>query len=304
MKGLLITVICSCVTTICFGQSDIKWEEIFDTPEPPAGWQVFNRDGSPPSGGNPGVLSYQEQIVLEDDDGEVLATIDPQAGSNFWFSNFENANASGLIDEWLISPRIEGIENGDELAFYAGAPANEFDDSLRVFVSTTDSLLQSFTNQIAQFKVDGPVETYNRYTFDLSAFAGQDIFVAVNYYIVDGGPSGQHSDALWLDHFVVSRMATDVADGAVPMRFSLAQNYPNPFNPTTKIDFTLARASRVLLRVFNLLGQEVATPVEDKLMRAGSHSITFDAKRLPNGIYYYRIEAGEFTDFRKMTVLK
>jgi hypothetical protein len=89
----------------------------------------------------------------------------------------------------------------------------------------------------------------------------------------------------------------------VPLIYALGQNYPNPFNPTTQIDYSLPKQTFVTISVFNLLGQEVATLV-NSLKPAGVHEVTFNASDLPSGIYYYRIKAGDYTDARKMMLVK
>lgn len=88
-----------------------------------------------------------------------------------------------------------------------------------------------------------------------------------------------------------------------PVQFELSQNYPNPFNPNTTIKFSIPQSSNVSLKVFNALGQEVSTLVNQN-MEAGSHTINFDATQLNSGIYFYRLEAGMFNEVRKMTLLK
>ncbi len=88
-----------------------------------------------------------------------------------------------------------------------------------------------------------------------------------------------------------------------PGKFDLAQNYPNPFNPETVIRYSLPDAGNVTLKVYNSLGQEVATLV-DRFVEAGTHSMAFNAENLPSGIYYYRLTAGNFTETRKMNLLK
>jgi photosystem II stability/assembly factor-like uncharacterized protein len=88
-----------------------------------------------------------------------------------------------------------------------------------------------------------------------------------------------------------------------PTAFSLSQNYPNPFNPATTIGYALPRRSRVTLLVFNLLGQNVATLVEGEV-EAGYHETVFDASRLASGVYFYRLQAGDFVETKRLMVLK
>jgi hypothetical protein len=85
--------------------------------------------------------------------------------------------------------------------------------------------------------------------------------------------------------------------------FTLAQNYPNPFNPSTSIRFSIPSNGLTKLKVFNLLGREVAT-VFDGVLEAGSHAITFQAKDLPSGLYTYRLEYGKQMISKKMVLMK
>ncbi|HZW39501.1 MAG TPA: YCF48-related protein [Ignavibacteriaceae bacterium] len=85
--------------------------------------------------------------------------------------------------------------------------------------------------------------------------------------------------------------------------FSLAQNYPNPFNPSTTISFTLPERTEVSLKVYNILGKEVAALVNET-KEQGKHSINFDASKLSSGIYFYELRAGSKVFTRKMTLLK
>jgi hypothetical protein len=89
----------------------------------------------------------------------------------------------------------------------------------------------------------------------------------------------------------------------VPKEYVLSQNYPNPFNPMTTIDYSLPEDGFVILKVYNLLGQEVATLVR-KEMPAGSHSIAWNAQDLPSGIYFYKITVGNHSKTNKMVLLK
>jgi hypothetical protein len=90
---------------------------------------------------------------------------------------------------------------------------------------------------------------------------------------------------------------------AVPQSTSLLQNYPNPFNPGTVIEFQLHRAGEVSLRVYDVLGREVAVMANGTL-NAGTYRVPFDARQLASGIYYYRLVAGSFTDSKRMLLVK
>jgi hypothetical protein len=107
---------------------------------------------------------------------------------------------------------------------------------------------------------------------------------------------------------VSAKYTADILTGVAPVagvaeQFQLNQNYPNPFNPTTVIEFTLPNASNVDLKVFNVLGQEVAS-LAHGMLAAGQHSVTFSAKDLSSGIYFYRLNAGTHVDIKKMVLLK
>jgi hypothetical protein len=88
-----------------------------------------------------------------------------------------------------------------------------------------------------------------------------------------------------------------------PQTFSLDQNYPNPFNPSTEIRFSIPENSHVRLVVYNSLGQEVSTLL-DQTAPAGQHTVKMDASRLASGVYFYQIQAGSYTALKKMVLLK
>ena len=87
------------------------------------------------------------------------------------------------------------------------------------------------------------------------------------------------------------------------LKFGLSQNYPNPFNPTTQINYSIPQTSIVTLKIYNLLGQEVATLV-NREQKSGNYIVSFDASKLASGVYIYKIQAGDLSLTKKMTFLK
>ncbi|MHA2061345.1 MAG: T9SS type A sorting domain-containing protein [Candidatus Sifarchaeia archaeon] len=90
----------------------------------------------------------------------------------------------------------------------------------------------------------------------------------------------------------------------------MAQNYPNPFNPTTIIEFNIPQTTNVTLKIFNILGEKVATLVSDRLT-AGSYNYEWDASKMASGVYMYRLSVGslsgqaeEFVETRKMVLMR
>ncbi len=98
-------------------------------------------------------------------------------------------------------------------------------------------------------------------------------------------------------------LLSSVKESMTPEMFSLSQNYPNPFNPETSIRFSLPERGVVTLTVYDALGREIASPVNGT-MEAGSHTIRFNAARIPSGIYFYTLRAGSFTAAKRMVLLK
>lgn len=89
----------------------------------------------------------------------------------------------------------------------------------------------------------------------------------------------------------------------IPNYYSLSQNYPNPFNPSTSIKFTMPEGNNVKLVVFDILGREVATLVNE-FRNSGTYNVNFDASALSSGVYFYRLEAGNFTETKRMLLVK
>lgn len=95
----------------------------------------------------------------------------------------------------------------------------------------------------------------------------------------------------------------EVNDGLLPQNFELVQNYPNPFNPTTTIEYALPKAGQVSLKIYNVIGQEIASLV-DGFQSAGSYSLSYDASGTPSGVYFYKLTHAEGSLTRKMLLVK
>jgi len=114
--------------------------------------------------------------------------------------------------------------------------------------------------------------------------------ITVNGYIVEpGGPVGSVSDVEGEEY--------------LPFSFNLAQNYPNPFNPSTKIQYQVSSITQVALKVYDVLGNEVATLVNEE-KSAGKYQVDFNGRELSSGVYFYQLKAGSFVETKKMLLLK
>ncbi len=132
---------------------------------------------------------------------------------------------------------------------------------------------------------------------------GQFVFIAGRPY------RWNHTDLKTNMEFILSNFmgeqATTAAEdvSGIPFTYSLSQNYPNPFNPSTTIEYQLPKHSFVKLKIFDLLGRELTTLV-DEPKDPGKYSVRFDALSLTSGVYFSRLEAGDFTQTRKLLLLK
>ena len=89
----------------------------------------------------------------------------------------------------------------------------------------------------------------------------------------------------------------------LPSEFLLSQNFPNPFNPSTKIKYSIPQSSNVVIKVFDVLGNEIETLVNEE-KSAGTYEINWYAEQLPSGVYFYQLKAGSFVEIKKMVLLR
>ncbi|MGE5795527.1 MAG: T9SS type A sorting domain-containing protein, partial [Ignavibacteria bacterium] len=89
----------------------------------------------------------------------------------------------------------------------------------------------------------------------------------------------------------------------IPSEFKLSQNYPNPFNPSTKIRYEIPMESKVLIKIYDVLGREVSTLINE-FQKAGRYQVEWNAGNLASGVYFYSIKAGDFTAVKKLVLVK
>ncbi len=136
----------------------------------------------------------------------------------------------------------------------------------------------------------------------LGAYTGSVKYSNTYKFVLAGGYSGS---AIITNTQVFADVITGIVPVGteIPKDFSVSQNYPNPFNPVTKIDFALPKSGNVTMKVYNILGKEVATLVNET-KNAGNYTVSFNASNLSSGMYFYKIEANGFTEVKKMMLVK
>jgi len=226
------------------------------------------------------------------DQGIVWSTFKVTAHSNASLDYFMSDPASGYsIDN--LAPAVPAgiIAIGHEDRVEIAWDDNEDKDfQFYAIYRSTDSEFNPDTMNTATYTTiessfdDASVELGKTYYYSI---------VAVDF----SGNKSEYSENIFA-------LVTDIAsDMEIPTVYELGQNYPNPFNPSTVIKFSLPESGLVTLKVFNILGQEIMTLVNE-VRAVGNYEVSFDASNLTTGMYVYRIESGEFTATKKMMLVK
>ena len=246
--------------------------------------------------------------------------------SNIWVTNDYGMNwqkiSDGLPQRWVTRVVVDPSDASIVYATFSGLKWR--DPQSHVFKST--NMGQTWTD-ISSNLPDAPV---NAFAVDLNdhdrLYLGNDVgaYVSGNggeswEMLGDGIPIVPISDMkihptenyLAVGTYGRSMYKINIADitgvednsESVPNNFALYQNYPNPFNPTTTISFELDQTQHIELKIYNLLGEVVATPVNSTMPR-GNHSILFDASRLSSGVYIYQLTGKNLSSVKKMAFVK
>lgn len=224
--------------------------------------------------------------------GAAAANIQDNSGTKSSFYHTTGKNVTGYsnleVSFWF---KAVGMETGEDfwVQYYDGSAWR----TVATYKSGTDFVNSTFYNKtvtIPRSSYAYPTAAKLRFMCDASA---DDDDVYIDEIVFRG----------YTATLAAAPADEAAADKALPAPFALGQNRPNPFNPSTTFEFSLPAASRVLVRVFDLKGREVAT-LADGQYGAGSHSVRWDATEFASGTYFYRIDAGERSSVRKMTLLK
>ena len=170
-----------------------------------------------------------------------------------------------------------------------------------LFILTFDEDDGSSSNHIATIFVGQMVKsgTFNNKINHLNILRTIEDMFRINY-----SGSSADSSAIPSNYWLYT---TDVksnnAQSGIPQNFQLYQNYPNPFNPSTNIKYNIQKEGNVSLKVYNILGKEVKTLVNE-FKTPGTYNVSFNASELPSGIYFYRLTSGNFTQVKKLVLLK
>lgn len=277
--------------------SDKKLNETFDSGVPPQGWKSLNLEGS-------------DSFLWS-----VKSTAKPSnGGAPTNVARIGYTSSGYLITKKVLVSDTSKILTFDYRKFCGAQYSSKMEVMVSVGASQTDTKsfesLATYTRTNGRPAYSGSDATPSEWqsaSLDMSKYLNQEVFIAfrVDNSYDDGSGTANTGDIWDLDDVrLIKAQNTSVAgDTRLPGNFSLIQNFPNPFNPVTTIKYTLAQAANISLKLFNQLGQEVMI-LENGFKDCGTYEIKLNAEALPSGIYLYRLEAGSFSDTKKMTVLK
>jgi len=304
MKKILFTILLLIfLSPVVFSQ--VKINEGFETSDSahlPLGWSKWNNAAfqiNPKA--NWTVKDTGSSIVLVT--GTSKAHTGRKACVVSWGCAIDTATgATTNADAWLVTKRLVPSVT-DSISFWATGGSSSYSDSMQVWIGVIDSIPSDITVKVSTiyWPMGSTYGNFSNYKYSLHDYAGQTIWIGFRYVSNGNGSSGYavHLD----DVFVGTPIGITPISTNLPKEYALKQNYPNPFNPTTNINFDLPHAGFVNLIVFNMLGQQVSSLVNQDL-KAGSYKVDWNAQDLPSGTYFYKITAGSYVKTNKMILVK
>jgi hypothetical protein len=233
-------------------------------------------------------------------------------------SGFGNGTGSAKADFYGVSTGTQQLNThvftpatgpGDSLIFQnAYATYQTENDQLQIQTSTNGGTtwvpLVTLNGGVSGQLVTAPPQTAE-FTPTSSQWKYQRLALPTGTNRIQFNAITAYGNNLYVDSICVKANVTGISgnNNGIPKDFKLSQNYPNPFNPSTQISFSLPKASVVKLVVYDMTGREI-TSLVNEFRQAGNHNVTFDASSLSSGVYFYKIIAGDFTETKKMVLMK
>jgi hypothetical protein len=174
---------------------------------------------------------------------------------------------------------------------------------LQLIDSQTSEVLGSY-DEIVFDQSNLPVHTNYCYQVNTQGIGNRNVYLRLivdNNFNSDYAMGELHAIGNTLQKISVQKM--DYTNGEIVKNYALFQNYPNPFNPTTTINYQLPQTGNVTLKIYDILGREVATLVNEQ-KNQGRYSVNFDASSLASGVYIYRIKVNDYVCSKKMLMIK
>ena len=327
------TIIASLVLALSISSVNAGWHETFDTPATPGAALTFTSDMT---------WSWWGFGSCEVADGHVtlVGGLDPFGNTTSWMQIDQSFDANAAITPDSVTMYLKvkftttGTPTDGDQIHVTVATDPEFLANVNVYtvVSSPVGIIGEFyfgTNVSAgtphpaigydswfweKIVVNGdsvsiwafadgaaPADTATwTYTTDnVAVGAGLPTFIIVG--VTDDDSSAVHVDEVWYNETPTGMGISD--DAPIASSYELGQNYPNPFNPTTHIRFNIPETGNTKLTVFNIMGEAVANLV-DGVVSAGGHTVSWNAANMPTGVYFYRLESGNFTQTRKLLLVK
>lgn len=261
-------------------------------------WEIFDGDRSYAKGGC--VLHMLRGVVGDSTYFDIMRTYSAHPSVSYGVATTEDFQAIAesvygqslnyFFQEWIYGENEPTYTIGWDKSFMSG---DIYNVTLTIYQNVNSN--PSFFTMPVQIKL-------NTTLGDTTVTLFNDAQTQTFQFDVIGNPQSIVFDpGNWI--LKNNTIVTSLEDLSFPVQFSLEQNYPNPFNPSTTIEYNLPQSGFVTLKVYNILGKEVATLINGQI-DAGIHKVDFDASGLNSGVYFYKIESGSYTETRKMILLK
>ena len=327
------TIIASLVLALSISSVNAGWHETFDTPATPGAALTFTSDmtwawwgwgacavdsgyvtlvgGADPFENNTSWIQIHQSIdpnaVITPDSATIYLKVKftttgtPTDGDQIHVTVATDPEFLALVNVYTVVSSPVGIIGefyfGTNVSAGTPHPAIGYDSWFweKIVVNGDSVSIWAFADGAAP----ADTATWTFTTDNVAVGAGLPTFIIVG--VTDDDSSAVHVDEVWYNETPTGMGISD--DAPIASSYELGQNYPNPFNPTTHIRFNIPETGNTKLTVFNIMGEAVANLV-DGVVPAGGHTVSWNAANMPTGVYFYRMESGNFSQTRKLLLVK